>query len=103
MRLDRLLTEIELSGDLAVGPAVDDQPRDLELALGERFDPGRVCLPRSRAPVDVLPEPSKLTLGSVTVSRRAVPLQLSGGGLKLRDGPVAFAQLRQRAPGEGPG
>ncbi len=34
--LDRLQAEEQLGGDLGVGPAVHDQPRHLELALGQR-------------------------------------------------------------------
>ena len=41
-RLDRLLAEEELGGDLRVRLAVDHEPRDLELAPGQRVDPGRV-------------------------------------------------------------
>jgi hypothetical protein len=82
MRLDRLLTEIQLGGDFAVGSAVDDQSHDLELALGQRFDVSPVSLPRSRAPMDVVAKPSKLTLGSVAVADCAAPLQLGGDGLE---------------------
>src|SRR5664279_2608824 len=103
MRLNRLLTEIELGSDFAVGLAVDDQSRDLELALGERFDPGPVRLSRSRAPVDVVSEVSEFLLGSIAIAHRAAALQFGCGGLELRYGPLAFAQLRQRAPGESPG
>jgi hypothetical protein len=74
VRLDRLLAEVERGGDFAVGLAVDDQPRDLKLALGERFEAGPVCLPRSRASVDVVPEPTEPSPGGVAVAQRAAPL-----------------------------
>src|SRR6185295_13821336 len=35
VRLDRLLAEEQLAGNLAVGLAIDDQPGDLKLALGQ--------------------------------------------------------------------
>src|SRR6478735_3485532 len=103
MRLDRFLTEIELSGDFAVGSAVDDQTRDLKLALSERFDAGHIGLARSRASVDVVSEPAELALGGVAVAERAAPLQLGGGGLEFDYGPLPIAQLRERASSEGPG
>ena len=56
VRLDRLLAEEQLGGDLGIGFAVDDEPRDLELACGQRFEPVASVLPGARAPVDAVAE-----------------------------------------------
>jgi putative flavoprotein involved in K+ transport len=55
VRLDGLRAEEQLARDLAVGPAVDDQPSDLELARGERRDAGLVEVSRPRPAMDPLP------------------------------------------------
>jgi hypothetical protein len=59
LRLHRLLAEEELGGDLGVGLAVDDEPRELELALGERADPAEPVSVR-RPAVDALAELAQL-------------------------------------------
>lgn len=41
VRLDGLLAEEQLGSDLGIGLAVDDEPRDLRLAPGERADTNR--------------------------------------------------------------
>src|SRR5690348_10422981 len=48
--LDGLGAEVELGGDLGVGAAVDDQLGDLELARGQRGEPGPVGAAGARAP-----------------------------------------------------
>ena len=68
--LDGLLAEKQRRGDLGVGPAVDDEPRDLQLARREGSDPGRVRLARARAAVDLAAELPQLLLGRGPVPRR---------------------------------
>jgi hypothetical protein len=70
VRLDRLRAEEELLCDLAVGLTVDDAARDLELAPGERRDPGARRRRRLGAPVDAMTDPAELTLGGVAVADR---------------------------------
>ena len=91
MRLDRLLTEIQLGGDFAVGFAVDDQSRDLELALGERFDAGPSAFPGRVRRWMWCPRRRSSCSAASRYRDRAAPLQFGGGGLELRYGPVAFA------------
>ncbi len=66
--LDRLLAEVELAGDLGVGLALDDEPRDLELAFGQRLEAGAVARARAGAAVDAPPEPAELAFGLVAVA-----------------------------------
>src|SRR4051794_19401007 len=55
VRLDGLLAEKQLTGDLGVGLAVDDQLGDLQLATGQRAH-ATARVARPGAPVNVLPE-----------------------------------------------
>src|SRR4051794_33561323 len=71
VRFDRLGAEEEFGGDLRVRLAVDDEPCDLEFALGERFDARRICLAGACAPVDRASELPQLPLGLQSVAVRA--------------------------------
>jgi hypothetical protein len=56
VRLDGLLAERQLARDLAVGLAVDDEPGDLQLPLGQGTD----ASPSLRPPGCPPPPPSSL-------------------------------------------
>ena len=63
--LDGLLAQEQFRGDLRVGLAVDDEPRHLEFASGQRLDACPVGLARPRAPVGTMAELSQpLIMGS---------------------------------------
>ena len=76
VRLDRLLAEEQLAGDLTVRLAVNDQPGDLELALRQGRDSGLVGVAGSGAPVDVLAESPKFSLCGVAVATGATAFEL---------------------------
>ena len=63
MRLDGLGAEEQLGGDLGVGPAVDDQARHLQLALGERGDVAGAGGTRACAAVATVAQPAQLAFG----------------------------------------
>ena len=102
MRLDGLLAEEQRRGDLWVRPAVDDEARELELALGERVDAGSVSLARPRATVDSAAELPQLVLGLLAVADCAAGLQRCGRLLELGHGAFAVAGPRERAAGQQP-
>ena len=77
MVVDGIGAEVELSGDLGIGAAVHDEARDLELALGERFDAHAIHVARRRAAVDVLADGS---ISRVAVQRSDFRRLLSSGG-----------------------
>jgi hypothetical protein len=68
---DGLDAEEELGGDLGVGAAVDDEARDLGLALGERLDARAVERARPCAAADVAAQLAELLLGLLAVADRA--------------------------------
>src|SRR2546430_15418916 len=78
VRLDRLLAEEELRGDLGIRLAVDDEPRDLELAFGQRLDRGPAGFARPRAAVDAMAEPSQLALRLVPVAQGPALFERAG-------------------------
>ena len=101
MGLDGLLAEEQLAGDLRVGPAVDDQPRDLQLALGQRLHAVAVRPAGPGPAVHVaVPEPAQLALGRVAVAERAVRVELGGRAVQLGGRALLIAGRRQRAPRE---
>jgi hypothetical protein len=71
VRLDGLWTEKEHVGDLGIRPAVDDEPRDLQLTLRQGRDATLIALTGSRAAVDAMAEASQFPLGRGAVSERA--------------------------------
>src|SRR5438270_11214397 len=60
--LHRLLAEEQLGGDLGVRLPVDDQARDLQLARGQGFDPGRAGFAASCSVMDAVAELAQLAL-----------------------------------------
>lgn len=60
VRLHGLGAEEEGRGDLGIRPAIDDEPRDLLLALRQRFDTDRIRLAGLRSPMHVAAEPAQL-------------------------------------------
>ena len=48
---DRFLAERQLYGDLAVRPAIDDEPRDLELTFRQRLDAEWLAVTGPRPPI----------------------------------------------------
>src|SRR5262245_10199421 len=73
--LDGLRAQEQLGGDLRVRPAVADEPRHLELALGERLDAHAVGPAGARTAVPGLAEPPQLLLGLLEVARGAGRLE----------------------------
>src|SRR4051794_18081974 len=69
--LDGLDAEEEFVGDLEIRTAVDDETRDLGLALGERLDAGAVERARPCATVHVAAQLAELLLGLLAVADRA--------------------------------
>ena len=98
--LDRLLANDQLGGDLAVRPAVHDEPCHLKLALRQRLDAGRVALARTRATVDVVAERSQLRFRVVAVPQRAAGVEVRRGALQVSDGTVALAGLGEHPAGQ---
>ena len=78
VRFNRLRAQEELGRDLRIGLAVDDESCDLELALGERVDAGRVSLAWLGAPVDRASELPELPFGLQSVTVRAEGLERCG-------------------------
>ena len=78
VRLDGLLAEEQLVGDLGVGLAIDDQSGDLKLATGEGCDAGLAEVARSGASVDVLAELAQFAFGRVSIADRAAAVELGG-------------------------
>ena len=86
--------------DLGVRLAVDDEPGELELALGERADADPVGLARPRAAVDALAELAQLALRLVRGSARRRARRTRPPRAQLGGGAVAVAGLGQRAAGQ---
>src|SRR4051794_3481847 len=101
--LDGLRAEEQRARDLPVGLAVDDEPRDLELACGERSDAGEVRAAAARAPVDALAELAELLLDACPLPDRAEHVEGVRRAAELRRRPVRLAGLGQRTPGESSG
>jgi hypothetical protein len=74
-------TEEERFGNLWICPAINDEPRDLELAPRERFDAGPVELGRAGAAVDAMAKASQFAFGGAAISERAAGLKAGGGVL----------------------
>jgi hypothetical protein len=72
--LHRSRAEEQLVRDLAIGATVDDAPRDVELALGERGDdPAAVGRGGLGPSVDAVAELAELAFGGVAIAHRAAP------------------------------
>jgi hypothetical protein len=77
--LDRLRTEEERFGNLWICPTVHHEPRDLELALRQRFDAGPIKRAGAGAAVDAMAKASQFELGGAAISERAAGVKLGGG------------------------
>jgi hypothetical protein len=102
VRLDSLWAQKERGGDLRIRPTIDHEPRNLKLALSQRFNTDPIGLTRPRAPVDALAEASQFMLGSVAIPQRTAGVELRGGALQLGHrsfGPAGLGQCvaRQRS------
>jgi hypothetical protein len=89
MSFDGLWAEEQLGGDLGIGLAVDDEARDLTLALGEGLQAHSIGFAGPTAAMDVMAEASQLALRHRAVSE-------CSGGVELG---CCAPQLCHRAPG----
>jgi hypothetical protein len=94
--LDCLLAQEQFRGDLRVGLAVDDEPRDLEFAPGQRVDACPVGLARPGAPVGTMAELSQLSLGALAVAPRAASVERYRRALKFGHGAIFFVGFGER-------
>ena len=95
-RLDRLLAEEQLGRDLRIGLAVGDEPCELELTLGQRFEPSPVGTSWPRAAVDAIAELAQLAFRLIPVAERSTFLEVAGRALQLGRGAVTLAGLGER-------
>src|SRR3954449_4206442 len=102
MRFDGFHAEEQLGGDLGVGLAGDDKPRDLQLTLGERLEAAAIWYAGPCAPVDVIPLLSQFALRLVALAYRAAGGEAGGGVLELGRRAGVVAGLRICPPGEHP-
>src|SRR3954464_10526654 len=79
MRFDGFDAEEQLGGDLGVGLAGDDKPRDLQLTLGERLEAAAIWYAGPRAPVDVMALLSQFALRLVALAHGAAGGEAGGG------------------------
>src|SRR6476659_5762205 len=100
MRLDRLLAEEQLGSYLRIRLTVHDEPRELELPCGQRFEPGSIRSAWPGATVNVMAEPAQLALRLVPVAQCAALLELTGRLLQLGGRAVVVAGLRERSARE---
>ena len=82
---------------------VDDEERELELALRERVDAGPVRPSAARAPVGAMPELPELALGLEPEADGARGVERRDRLLELRHRAVALACLSQGAAGHASG
>src|SRR3954471_10587560 len=97
MGLDRLGAEEQLGRDLAVGPAIDDEACDLELAARQRFDPSSVGVSGSRAAVGTVAQPAELAVCFTAVADTPLRVELCRCALQLCDRAVACTGLDEGA------
>ena len=76
VRLDRLRTSEKHVRNLRIGPTINDEPRDLKLALRQRCNADSIALTRPSAPVDAMAKVSQFALGCGTISERATRVKL---------------------------
>src|SRR3954469_10681849 len=98
--LDGLDAEEERGGDLEVRAAVDDEARDLALALGELLNAVAVERPRPCAAVHVLAQLAELLLGLLAIADRAARIELPHGALEFAHRARAFVRPAERSTGE---
>src|SRR5215469_6034650 len=94
--LDCLQAQEQLRRDLRVGLAVDDEPRHLEFASGQRLDACPAGLARPRAPVGTMAELSQLSLRALAVAPRTAHAESCRRALKFGHGMIPFAGFGER-------
>src|SRR5207249_9106890 len=92
-----LLTQEQLCRDLRIRFAIDDEPRDLQLALCKGRDVASVARTRTRSTLDVPTELSQLALGLIAIPERAKGVERCRGELELGDCPIEVGCLGQGA------
>ena len=102
MRLDRLLAEEQLRGDLGIRLAVYDEASHLEVAFGERRDTGSAGIAWPRAPVGAMAERPELSLRASAIMHGATNVECRRGALKLGYGSLALAGSSERSTSERP-
>ena len=100
MRFNGLGAEKEGLRDLGIRPAIDDEPGNLLLALGQRGDTDRIAVATPRTPMNATAKEAQLVVCRVAVAARPAGMERARGQLEFRDCLLAFACLRQRTPGE---
>lgn len=78
MCLDCFRAEKEVFSDLAIRPAIDDEPRYLPLALCQRLDTDCIGLAGLGATMDVVAELSQFVLRLVAIANRAASVEFRG-------------------------